>query len=117
VSGPVSLVTGAAGGMSRAVVERLTGAGTRVGALDLDVAGLQSLTSDTVLPPVVDVTDDDAVRAVRADSAAPADFAARVPAGRTGTPAEVADPVAYLLSSAATYVNGAVLSVDGGSGA
>jgi 3alpha(or 20beta)-hydroxysteroid dehydrogenase len=36
------------------------------------------------------------------------------PAGRSGTPEEVAAVVAFLLSDRAAYVNGAEISIDGG---
>jgi NAD(P)-dependent dehydrogenase (short-subunit alcohol dehydrogenase family) len=41
-------------------------------------------------------------------------FAAMAPAGRPAAPQEIADAILYLASDRATFVNGVVLSVDGG---
>jgi NAD(P)-dependent dehydrogenase (short-subunit alcohol dehydrogenase family) len=38
----------------------------------------------------------------------------RIPAGRIGVPVEIAGPVVFLLSDAASYVSGAAVHVDGG---
>jgi NAD(P)-dependent dehydrogenase (short-subunit alcohol dehydrogenase family) len=43
-----------------------------------------------------------------------AEYAQAVPARRIGEPAEVAKLVAFLCSSDAAYINGAVIAVDGG---
>jgi 3-oxoacyl-[acyl-carrier protein] reductase len=45
---------------------------------------------------------------------APDQVKAMIPAGRTGTPAEVAGVVAFLCSDAASYLNGQVIGVNGG---
>lgn len=42
------------------------------------------------------------------------DMAARVPLGRLGAPEEIANVFAFLASDEASYINGAVISVDGG---
>jgi len=43
-----------------------------------------------------------------------AEMAAKVPCGRLGLPEEVANVFAFLASDEASYINGAVISVDGG---
>jgi meso-butanediol dehydrogenase/(S,S)-butanediol dehydrogenase/diacetyl reductase len=41
-------------------------------------------------------------------------FRDRLPAGRAATPAEIASVIAFLASDDASFVNGAILPVDGG---
>ena len=43
-----------------------------------------------------------------------AEMRARIPLGRYGQPAEVGRVGAFLLSEAASYVNGVIVGVDGG---
>ncbi len=42
------------------------------------------------------------------------DWGMHVALGRTGTPAEVGDTIAFLLSERAGYITGALVNVDGG---
>jgi 3-oxoacyl-[acyl-carrier protein] reductase len=42
------------------------------------------------------------------------ELVAQIPAGRIGSPEEAAAAIRFLASDDATYVNGAVLAVDGG---
>lgn len=51
---------------------------------------------------------------IRHDEQAMADFAARTPSGRIGGPDDIAGTVAFLASPDASYMQGAVVMVDGG---
>jgi 2-dehydro-3-deoxy-D-gluconate 5-dehydrogenase len=52
--------------------------------------------------------------ALREDPVRDPAILARIPAGRWGDPADLAGAVVYLASPASDYVNGTILSVDGG---
>jgi NAD(P)-dependent dehydrogenase (short-subunit alcohol dehydrogenase family) len=40
---------------------------------------------------------------------------AKIPVGRGGVPADIANAVCFLVSERAAYINGAALAIDGGS--
>lgn len=51
---------------------------------------------------------------IRADEKRNAEILSRIPAGRWASPADLMGAVVFLASSASNYVNGHILSVDGG---
>lgn len=63
------------------------------------------ITSNAVAPALIDTA---------MMAAQPAGIEARIPVGRLGTPADVADLVAYLCSAHAGFVTGEVVDVNGG---
>jgi 3-oxoacyl-[acyl-carrier protein] reductase len=71
--------------------------------------GAKGITANTVCPGFVD-TDMTAPLPEKARE----QLAAQIPVGRTGTPEETAALIRFLASEEASYVNGAVMAVDGG---
>jgi NAD(P)-dependent dehydrogenase (short-subunit alcohol dehydrogenase family) len=103
-AGQVGIVRHAAYCASKGGVEQLT----RVLALEW---GPHGLTVNAVAPTFIR-TPGTAERLDDPDFLA--DVLRRIPAGRVGSPMDVAGSVVFLASSAAALVNGAVLTVDGG---
>ena len=56
----------------------------------------------------------DNTAALQADPVRNAQILARIPAGRWGKPEDLAGALIFLSSSASNYVNGTILTVDGG---
>jgi 2-deoxy-D-gluconate 3-dehydrogenase len=83
-------------GLTRALANEWASAGVTVNAI----------------APGYMVTDN--TTALREDPAREQSISARIPAGRWGTPADLQGAFVFLASSAADYITGAVLPVDGG---
>ncbi|MCL1840227.1 MAG: 2-dehydro-3-deoxy-D-gluconate 5-dehydrogenase KduD [Propionibacteriaceae bacterium] len=86
----------AVAGMTKALANEWAGAGVNVNAI----------------APGYMATDNTAP--LRADPARSSAIGERIPAGRWGTPADLAGAVIFLSSAASDYVHGTVLVVDGG---
>jgi 3-oxoacyl-[acyl-carrier protein] reductase len=79
-----------------------------VKALAREVAS-RGITANVVAPGLIDT---DLTRGIT--DSAQADWAARIPLGRLGTPEDVAAAVCFLASDEASYITGHVLAVNGG---
>jgi len=56
----------------------------------------------------------DNTAALRADEDRSSEILGRIPAGRWGTPSDMAGPIVFLASDASRYINGYTVAVDGG---
>ncbi|OHA04244.1 MAG: beta-ketoacyl-ACP reductase [Candidatus Sungbacteria bacterium RIFCSPHIGHO2_02_FULL_52_23] len=71
--------------------------------------GRQGITVNAIAPGLIDTA---MIQSVREDKRN--ELIKRIPAGRMGTPEEVAYLVAFLASPRARYISGAVIGIDGG---
>jgi 3alpha(or 20beta)-hydroxysteroid dehydrogenase len=79
---------------------------TRTASLELATRGIRA---NAIMPGLVDTPMMDGASPAFVDAAL-----AEIPAGRIGTPGDVAPLVAFLLSDSSAYISGAEIPVDGG---
>jgi len=73
--------------------------------------GPDGITVNTIAPGRIDT---ERLRELNGPDGPPPEALALIPARRVGSPAEIAATVCFLASEQASYVNGAVVPVDGG---
>lgn len=105
VNGVLAIPTIASYNVSKGGINQLT----RVMALALATRGIRV---NAVAPGTI--ATELAAKAVLTSEEAKQKIMSRTPMGRLGTPAEIADAVAWLASDAASYVTGEIVTVDGG---
>jgi NAD(P)-dependent dehydrogenase (short-subunit alcohol dehydrogenase family) len=105
VNGVLAIPTIASYNVSKGGINQLT----RVMALSLATKGIRV---NAVAPGTIATAL--AAKAVLTSEEAKTKVMSRTPMGRLGTPAEIADTVAYLASDAASYITGEIVVVDGG---
>jgi glucose 1-dehydrogenase len=104
--GSINGYGGLPGHVAYAATKGAINAFTRALAIDLAPRGIRV---NAVAPGVIEVP-----RYFAREGYDPAAYAQAIPAGRVGTPADVAPTVAFLASAASAYTTGQVLYVDGG---
>lgn len=106
----ISSVAGLRGGTGRAAYGATKGAMAALGKVMAVELAPHGVTTNIIAPGAIETE----LVARMHDEATRTAYLAGIPMGRYGTPEEVADTIAFLVSDAAAYVNGVILGIDGG---
>jgi 3-oxoacyl-[acyl-carrier protein] reductase len=99
-------MAGKAGGLTTGAAYTASKAGLMGLTKSLAREGAPHVTANALAPAFIETE--------MTDPAIRADLAARIPAGRLGTPEEVAAAVAFLASDLAGYITGEIMDLNGG---